>query len=147
MLSSFRNRTVHKCTEPKQRMKEEILYVEDEMTEAAAKIAAFARIGHHVRHTASGERALLLAKEYPETTIMITDYNLHGIIDGIQVVKEVRRLIPDALFIFCSGQMSDELRKAALEAGAHIACLKAELTDIVKSPERLATLRCEAMVA
>lgn len=64
----------------------------------------------------SGEECLKRITEKPD--IIIQDYLLEGI-DGIEVLKQVKRTYPDTEFIFLSGQDSVDVAVNTLKMGAY----------------------------
>ena len=77
------------------------------------------RQGHYVLHFAdSGEEALRrLAEIHPELIVILSDINMPGM-DGLELVREVRRLRPELPVLMVTAYGDEERRHRAGELGA-----------------------------
>jgi CheY-like chemotaxis protein len=77
------------------------------------------RQGQYVLHFAeSGEEALRrLAEIHPELIVILSDINMPGM-DGLELLREVRRLRPELPVLMVSAYGDDERRHRADELGA-----------------------------
>jgi len=100
-----------------------ILVVDDEPDVAELFRQRFrreARDGTYVMHFAgSGEEALdQLAKEIePELIVLLSDINMPGM-DGLELLREVKRRRPDLPVMMVTAYGDDERRRRASELGA-----------------------------
>ena len=77
------------------------------------------RQGQYVLHFAdSGEEALRqLAEIHPELIVILSDINMPGM-DGLELLREVRRLRPELPVLMVTAYGDDERRRHALGLGA-----------------------------
>ena len=77
------------------------------------------RQGQYVLHFAdSGEEALRrLAEIHPELIVILSDINMPGM-DGLELLREVRRLRPELPVLMVTAYGDDERRRRADELGA-----------------------------
>ena len=79
-----------------------------------------ARRGDYALHFAeSGESALELLKRdiRPELVLIVSDINMPGM-DGLQLLREIRRGWPELSVMMVTAYGDDERRRSAAEAGA-----------------------------
>ena len=77
------------------------------------------RQGQYVLHFAdSGEEALRrLAEIHPELIVILSDINMPGM-DGLELLRQVRRLRPELPVLMVTAYGDDERRRRADELGA-----------------------------
>ncbi len=96
-----------------------ILIVDDEHDLLTAWDTVLTLEGYRVRTTADPEKALhLLEIERPH--LVLLDLNLPGpeLMDGLDLLRRMRAIIPTVAVIVVSGYLYTEIRQAALDAGA-----------------------------
>jgi putative PEP-CTERM system response regulator len=93
-----------------------ILVVDDEpdMVETVARILT--RLGHE-SVTATDGRAALAALEREQPDLVLTDLRMPGM-DGLEVLKEVKRVIPQAPVVLFTAHATIETAVEAIKAGA-----------------------------
>jgi len=99
-----------------------IMVVDDEADVAdlfRQRIRREAREGTYVLHFAvSGEEALVQLPEVrPELIVILSDINMPGM-DGLALLKEIKRRRPDLPVMMVTAYGDDERRRRATEAGA-----------------------------
>lgn len=94
-----------------------IIIVDDEPTIRFSLEAALERDGYQVTTVASGEEALRRAQE-EYFDLALIDLKLKGM-DGIQLLKALRRYFPDLTIIVLTAHASMETAIEALRYGAH----------------------------
>jgi len=120
-----------------------ILIVDDEADVAELFRQRFrreARQGTYVLHFAtSGEEALAKLTDHiePQLIVILSDINMPGM-DGLALLREVKRLRPDLPVIMVTAYGDDERRQRAAEYGAAEFITKPVDFDFLKS--RLAQL-------
>lgn len=90
--------------------------MEDDPTVAEVVGLYLRRVGMHVRHTSSGEEALVAAAETPPA-LAILDIMLPGM-DGLEVCRRLRLLRADLPVIMLSARGDEEDRIIGLQVGA-----------------------------
>lgn len=112
--------------------------------------AGFLSSKGYVAITAStGEEALALV---PDADVMITETELHGPLDGCDLISAVRRNIAtrDLPIITLSGSIVEEVRHEALRAGANLflrkPCMLADLLSRIRRLVRVTRPRVRAYV-
>jgi CheY-like chemotaxis protein len=81
-----------------------VLVVEDEPLLRSLASAHLRDQGFQVMEAAAATDALALLEQHPEIDVLFTDVNMPGPIDGLGLVKEVRRVRPDLPLVMTSGQ-------------------------------------------
>jgi DNA-binding response OmpR family regulator len=75
--------------------------------------------GYRALLAADGEAALQMAREYPEIALIMLDVVMVGI-SGQELADELRRVLPDAQVLFCSGHPASALGRLGVDlATAH----------------------------
>jgi CheY-like chemotaxis protein len=103
---------------PSVRGHETILVVEDDPQVRGVTIRALEGSGYRVIPAASGEEALVIARESGERLDMVvTDVVMPGL-TGREVVDELRRSLPDIPALFVSGYTQDAIaQRGVLDSG------------------------------
>jgi two-component system chemotaxis response regulator CheY len=83
--------------------------------------------GHVVTTAADGELAINTYRENTGVDFVVTDFNMPNK-NGLAVIQEIRNIQPKARIWLVSNAMDDEIKGAALEAGAEQAIWKIEIT-------------------
>ena len=86
----------------------EILVVDDETISSMFFAVTLKGAGHIVNTAPSGEAALTLSETF-SPRILISDWNLGGGIDGIELARKLREKIPELRVILFSGLPPEEL--------------------------------------
>ncbi|WMW67332.1 sigma-54 dependent transcriptional regulator [Nitratidesulfovibrio liaohensis] len=94
----------------------DVLVVDDDPGILTTLRLALAAAGCPVRTAASAEEALALLAEHP-ADLLLTDVRMEGA-SGIDLVRETRALLPDALCVVMTAFASFENAVAAIKAGA-----------------------------
>ncbi|MDR3045620.1 MAG: sigma-54 dependent transcriptional regulator [Desulfovibrio sp.] len=94
----------------------DVLVVDDDPGILTTLRLALAAAGCPVRTAASAEEALALLAEHP-ADLVLTDVRMEGA-SGIDLVRETRALVPDALCVVMTAFASFENAVAAIKAGA-----------------------------
>jgi len=92
-----------------------ILIVDDEGPIREVLRDFFEGEGFEVSEAVDGAGALELARKEP-FDVVLTDLKMPGL-DGIQVLKEIRHILPDTAVLILTGYPSNESTIAALELG------------------------------
>ena len=106
-----------------------ILVVDDEPASRDALVDVLRDEGHEVSSAASAEEALEIL-ERSEFELVVSDLRMPGM-DGIALLREIRRLCPQTLFILVTAHASVETAVQALRSGAHDYMLKPLVYDDV----------------
>jgi DNA-binding NtrC family response regulator len=106
-----------------------ILVVDDEPASRDSLYDVLTDAGYQVTAGSSGEEALEALKT-ADFDLVITDLKMPGI-DGIAVLREVRKLCPQTLVILITAHASVDTAVAALREGAHDYMLKPLVYDDV----------------
>ena len=107
----------------------QLLVIEDERVLARNITRYFARVGHVVALAHDGRAALELARQSPPD-VVIVGLRLPGL-DGLEVVRELRRLDAQVHIVKITGHGSTNLAVEAMKAGS---------MDLLAKPLSLATL-------
>ena len=99
-----------------------ILIVDDEAEAGEILSLRLARRGMKPAYVSSGEAALDLLKEQP-ADIVLLDVKMPGM-DGLEVLRHIRRDHPDTSVIILSGHADMESAARGLELGAFFYLLK-----------------------
>lgn len=111
----------------------EILVVEDEADLAASYSRWLEAEGHVVRAVPSGEGALsAIAARIPD--LVLLDLGLAGALDGLDVLREVRRISDRIKVVIITARSGEEAQVAGLELGADDYVLK-------RTPQRVLLAR------
>ncbi len=94
----------------------DILIVEDELFQREMLRDHLIREGHRVREAESGDRAVELLKG-SSFDLLLLDYRMAGM-NGVEVLKEARRLCPDVEAILITAYGAIETAVEAMKAGA-----------------------------
>ncbi len=99
-----------------------VLLVDDEASFTASMQKVLSRRGFEVKTASDGLSALpMIAGE--EFDVVVLDIKMPGM-DGIQVLKEIRRFSPDIPVILLTGHYSSNEEEANLKQGAYAYLLK-----------------------
>ncbi len=127
--------TVTRAREPYRGHGEHVLFLDDE--EALVRLAKrlLERLGYRVTGFHDAEEALAFVRDDPtQFDVAITDYNMPGL-SGVQVAELLRMIRPDLPVILTSGNVSDDLRESAAQAGIdhvlHKPSTAEELAEVV----------------
>lgn len=90
-----------------------ILIVEDETAHGEAVAEGLRRQGHACHLVASGPEAIESVRNHPPH-VVVTDYKLEGEMDGMDVIREVKRLSPSTEVILITAYGSEQLARDAL---------------------------------
>jgi len=101
-----------------------ILIVDDEKSICDLLEIVFKRDGYQVRTASSGHAALHLLSKEP-VDLIISDIKMPGL-TGLELLKEVRLLMPDAVFIFMTAFASTSTAIQALRLGANNYIIKTD---------------------
>jgi DNA-binding NtrC family response regulator len=113
-----------------------ILIVDDEPASRDALVDVLRDEGHEVQAAASAEEALQIL-ENSEFELVVSDLRMSGM-DGLSLLREVRRLCPQTLFVLVTAHASVETAVQALREGAHDYMLKPLVyDDVVTKVHRL----------
>ncbi len=88
---------------PRARTGQQILVVEDDPDVRAVPVLILKRAGYQVVEAANAEEALALFRQQPSFDLLFTDIVMPGKMNGVQLVKEARKLQPDLAVLFTSG--------------------------------------------
>jgi len=106
-----------------------ILVVDDDPASRDGLVDVLRDEGYDVRAAQSAEEALEVL-ETSEFELVVSDLRMPGM-DGISLLREVRRLCPQTLFVLVTAHASVETAVQALRAGAHDYMLKPLVFDDV----------------
>lgn len=90
-----------------------VLIVDDEQAHGEAIAEGLQRAGHACRVVETGDDAIESIKQRPPD-VVITDYQLGGDVDGMDVLRTVKRLSPDTEVILITAYGSERLARDAL---------------------------------
>jgi DNA-binding response OmpR family regulator len=123
-------------------MKSKIMVIDDEAMVRDSLEDILRLEGYVVRGVNSGEEALTIL-QHEEFDLILLDLKMPGL-DGIEVIRNLRRLAPDMKVILLTGHGSLESAIDALRLGAHDYLLKpAASSDILSSVARALSRRAE----
>jgi len=110
------------------------MIVDNEASMRTLSEAALGELGHEVLTAPDGENALQLARQRPFDMAFL-DIKLPGM-NGVEALRELMALQPDATYIMISGYADGALVEEAMAAGAHMCLTKPvdvqELMDFVE---------------
>jgi two-component system CheB/CheR fusion protein len=110
-----------------------ILVVDDHRDAAYAMAALLETLGHKVETCYEGTAALEIARAF-QPEVVVVDIGLPDI-DGYEVARKMRQILPDAMLIALTGWVSDDHPVRAREAGFHHYLVKpvqlSELTSLL----------------
>lgn len=92
-----------------------ILLVDDEMLVRAGTAMMLDELGHQVTEAGSGKQALDILAQSHEFDLIITDFRMPDM-DGMELLVETRKVIPDVKAILMTGYEADDPRFAELQA-------------------------------
>lgn len=91
-----------------------VLIVEDEVAHGEAIAEGLKREGHACRVVESGDEAVRSMRSRPPDVI-VTDYKLGGDMDGMDVLRKAKELVPDAEVILITAYGDEQLARQALK--------------------------------
>jgi two-component system response regulator HydG len=94
-----------------------ILIVEDEEAHGQAVAEGLKRSGHACRLVAGGKDAIESVRQRPPD-VVVTDYRLGGDMDGMDVLRQTKRLCPDAEVVLITAHGDERLAREALRPDA-----------------------------
>ena len=113
-------------------MSERILVVDDELFVRELLLEFLSSQGYEVSLADSGEQAVRLIQSEP-ANVALLDLKMPGI-DGIETLKEIRRIAPDTVAIVMTGYPTIESSIEALRSGAYDYVMKPfKLNDLNSS--------------
>ena len=92
-----------------------ILLVEDEHHSQQAMSALLQGLGYEVRAADSGEAASALLSQAFRPDLLVSDWMLRGVEDGIDVARKALGVNPQLGLVFITGQSVEDLKKAAAD--------------------------------
>ena len=114
----------------------EILVVDDEQSICLLLRDVLARFGHQVSTCQDGESALRTASER-QLDLIFLDIRMPGM-SGLQVLKKLREVQPQAKFVMITGFAKDDIIEDALRSGASAClCKPFRLAQVVELLEQL----------
>src|SRR3990170_695273 len=90
-----------------------ILIVEDEKAHGEALVEGLRRTGHACHLVESGQEAVRSIRQRTPD-VVLTDYRLGGEMNGLDVLRETKRLSPDTEVILITAYGSEQLARDAL---------------------------------
>jgi DNA-binding response OmpR family regulator len=121
-----------------------ILVVDDESTVRTSLQEILEQEGHRVTTAASGEEALA-ALELETFDLILVDLKMEGI-DGLQVMTQAKKMMPDTVVIMLTAYGTVDSAIGALRQGAHDYLLKpCAVEEIVSSVETGLAKRWESL--
>lgn len=108
-----------------------IVIVDDDAGGRQAMARALERINFEVAAFADGLEALAFLREHPDTELVLTDLKMPGI-DGLEVLRRSREVIPDVGVLMITAFGSVETAVGAMKCGAE---------DYLEKPVNLEVLR------
>lgn len=108
-----------------------ILYVEDEESVRQGYARALGRMTDRLMLAANGEEGLALYKEH-RPDIVISDIRM-PVMDGIEMLKQIKEINPDAYFIFTTAHNDSRYMLEALEHQVNAYLQKPVSKNILKS--------------
>lgn len=85
-----------------------VLVVEDEADVRRIAVSALEALAFRVTDASSGEEALGILEQAPDITLVFSDVNMPGTIDGIELGHIIRRRWPDIPVLLTSGYLREE---------------------------------------
>jgi len=114
----------------------EILVVDDEQSICMLLSDVLARFGHHVQTRQDGAAGLELAGEHTFDLVFL-DIRMPGM-GGLEALKKLRALQPNATFVMITGYAKDDIIDEALQSGASAClCKPFSLTQVTKLLEEV----------
>lgn len=80
-----------------------VLIVEDEAMIRMGATAFLEDLGYEFFEASSADEAIVLLEQYPQITIVFTDIQMAGSMDGLELAAYARRRWPPLKFIIVSG--------------------------------------------
>ncbi|HEY5338002.1 MAG TPA: response regulator [Rhizomicrobium sp.] len=87
-----------------------VLVVEDEPLVRMYAVDVLEEAGYEVIEAVNAEQALAQLDARPDVSVMFTDINMPGKMDGFDLAREVNRRRPDIHLILTSGKMRPDQR-------------------------------------
>lgn len=100
-----------------------ILLVEDEAEIRHMLAEVLADAGHQVIEAGTGDAAALLLEENPGFDVLVTDINMPGRLDGIELARRFRMLHSHRPILYVTGR-PNALRQTALRPNLEVALIK-----------------------
>ncbi len=116
--------------EPKGR----VVIVDDDAAGRLAMARALERVGFDVKAYADGMAALAWLREHPDVELIVTDLKMPGI-DGIEVLRRAREIIPDVGLLMVTAFASVDSAVEAMKVGS---------ADYLEKPLNIEALRSRA---
>ncbi|MFZ4826296.1 MAG: response regulator transcription factor [Phototrophicaceae bacterium] len=107
-----------------------ILVVDDEGAIRYSVSKTLQRVGYHVSEAESGEKALEMMVQQ-EFDVILTDIRMPGI-DGVELLRRIKEIAPDASVILMTGYASLSTAVEALRLGAHDYLIKPSSSQDIK---------------
>ena len=112
-----------------------IAVVDDESESLASISRALRKVGYELLSFEDGETALQNIEACKDVDLFVSDLKMPGV-DGVQLLKRVREINPEAGFLIVTGHGTVEIAVEALKSGADDYILKPldlfELRDRVR---------------
>jgi len=84
-----------------------VLLVEDEMLVRELAYEDLSDAGHEVTTAGSGDEALALLRDGAAFDVLFTDIRMPGEIDGWQLAREAKQLVPGLKVVYATGLNDD----------------------------------------
>jgi CheY-like chemotaxis protein len=91
-----------------------ILVVDDEPALLEIAKTYLKTMGHTVYGAAEGAGALQIVRQHPDIDLMITDIIMPGALNGVDLAKQVRELLPAIRVVYTSGYTKDAMTDRGL---------------------------------
>ena len=99
---------------PPPKMSGSVLVVDDEVDLLDIGRAYLEEMGYTVYHAKDGASALALVERLGEIDLMVTDIVMPGGMNGVELAREIRQLIPQIGVIYCSGFPANSLAERSM---------------------------------
>ncbi len=107
-----------------------ILIIEDNDTMREGLIQVLSKVGHYVQGVTSGPEGVVVFKR-EHIDVVLSDLKMKGM-DGLQVLDELKRLDPDAVFVMMTAYGTIELAVEAMRRGAFDFITKPFSPDVLR---------------
>lgn len=119
--------------------KRKILVIDDDESNLAVLHALLAQSGHEVQGAPGGASGLASVEDEPDFDLIFVDIHLPDI-GGIEVIRQLRRKLPETVIVAATIDDDDETLAAAYRAGCDIFMVKpyevTQLTRLMQTAER-----------
>ena len=83
-----------------------VLVVDDQLVARSVRAAVLTKAGYRILEAASADEALIMLERHPSIEILVTDVNMPGSMDGLELARRVGEDWPDVGIVVVSATIT-----------------------------------------